>query len=80
MSKLYNDKFNFRSQDSEDLDELEYMRKLQAKFDSEENSYESLKKQYSKDKQAEGHDLGEDDWICEKCKKINKMPDYYCKK
>jgi hypothetical protein len=53
----------FRSFDLEDLDDVEYMKQLQEKFDREEDAYNSLKKQYSSEKEAQGIKLREDDWI-----------------
>lgn len=73
----------FRSHDVEDMDEIEYMKELQAKFDKEEEKldpYNSLVKQYSSEKEAQGVKLGPDDWICEICDKINKIPEYKCEK
>lgn len=40
------------------------MKQLQAKFDAEDMlDYNALVKQYSSQKEAEGVQLGEDDWI-----------------
>lgn len=71
---------NFRSFDLEDLDDVEYMKQLQEKFDREEDSYSSLKKQYSSEKEAQGIKLREDDWIWELCQTINQIPKYRCSK
>jgi rubredoxin len=63
------------------MDDIEYIKELQEKFDKEEVApYSSLMKQYSSDKEAEGYKLDENDWVWEKCEHINKMPNYKCKK
>jgi len=66
--------------DEENMDDMEYMRQLQAKFGDDDDSYNTLVKQYSTEKEAQGYNLKEDDWVCEKCTKINQMPNYHCRK
>lgn len=57
------------------------MRKLQEKFGREDSKdYKTLYKEYSTSKEAEGHKLDEDDWICEFWNSINRLPKYYCRK
>ena len=66
--------------DEENMDDMEYMRQLQAKFGDDDDSYNTLVKQYSTEKEAQGYNLKEDDWVCEKCTKINQTPNYHCRK